>query len=119
MSTPQSTTLFPGYARDLPVQCFDLATNKCAYQAADVLSCSVFQRNAGSPAFAPAVSWNIKGGVQTGYDQGQVLVAFTGAQTAQIQPNVPYHLWVYRQLGADNTKTEPIAHLLISTEAQS
>lgn len=119
MATPQTITLFPGYARDLPVQCFDLADNKGAYQAADVLSAAVYQLHAGSPAFAPAVAWNTKGGTQTGYDQGQVAVAFTGAQTAMIQPSLPYHLWVYRQLGSDSTKTEPIAHLLITTEGVS
>lgn len=119
MATPQNITLFPGYARDLPVQCFDLASNKSAYQAADVLSAAVYQHNAGSPAFTPAVAWNTKGGTQTGYDQGQVAATFTGAQTAMIQPSLPYHLWVYRQLGADSTKTEPIAHMLIQIEAQS
>ena len=119
MATPQSITLFPGYARDLPVQCFDLATNKSAYQAADVLTAAVYQRGAGSPAFSPDVDWNTRGGTQTGYDQGQVQVSFSGDQTAMIQPGLPYHLWVFRQLGADGSKTEPIAHMLISVETKS
>lgn len=116
---PNTITLIPGSSRDLPVQCKDLAGNPCVFQAADTLACGFWQAGASAAAFAPLIDWNTKGGIQTGYDQGQILVSFTIAQTSNLQPNVKYHLWAERTLGSDATKTEEIAHFLANVETKA
>lgn len=99
-------TIYAGYADDLPFQLFDKANNRAIYQAADTFTADIRAVGATGPLFTIPITWNIKGGAQTGFGQGQVILALTAASTGRLQPGVTYRITIYRQLGSDPTKQE-------------
>src|SRR4051812_2280944 len=73
-----------------------------------ILSAVIWEGQNQTVLFAPTVSWyqGTTQNPQTGYDQGQVLTQFAGAQTTGLDPAGKYFLQVY--VTDSNTVTSPV-----------
>ena len=108
-----------GDAANIPLQtwCYGaLAAGR--YGATDVLSAAVYRYRSAQPLFQPTVSWRVVGdqATQTGYDEGQVVVSMTGAQTGLMVPTIPYTLFITIQPQGQG-ESYPVARLLLRVEA--
>lgn len=86
-----------GAHRDWPLQCWlDGSRTAATFAATDALAAYVYRGQDQAQLFAPAVDWYTAGATQTGYDQGQVQVTITSAQSAALEANGTYTLVVWR-----------------------
>jgi len=76
----------------------------------------VYQSRSATALFSPAVTWYTANSTQTGYDQGQVLVSYTIAQSAQLVPTGSYTLVVSRAPAATPLKVEDIVRMRLIVE---
>jgi len=113
-----SHTIIAGYARDYPIQAWLQGGNTpSAYGASDPLAAYVYQGRSATALFSPAVAWYTANSTQTGYGQGQVVVSYTGAQSAQLVPTGSYTLVVTRAPAANMSKVEDIVRMRLIVEA--
>lgn len=106
-----------GSAKDFPLQGRVLGA-VASYGAGDTLEAEVRSYRADTALFVPTVEWLTLGGMQTGYEEGQVLVSYTAAQAALLQPTIPHTLLVWRTPLGDADRRELIVRLRLTVEPQ-
>ncbi len=114
-----SLTIVQAADRDFPVQTFlqgGIATP--VYSSSDSLSGAVFQGRTLTPIFIPTVGWYTKNGLQTGYDQGQILIGINNAQSAMLIVGGKYMVITYWSPADNPTKTGIIARMILIVEAK-
>jgi hypothetical protein len=113
MSTPATYQIVQGFADDYPTQTYLWgSTSPAQYGAGDVLVgyCIPAGMTLASAIFQPLVDWYTVGG-QTGYDQGQVLISISNAQSLLLVPTINYTLLVGWAAAATPAKISPIARV--------
>ena len=96
-----------GYALARPFQTYLPGSVAAVYAAADTLAAKVIPHHSVTAAFTPTVDWYTAGGTQNGYDQGQVVVAISAAQSALLEVSGNYTLLVEVTPASDPTNTYP------------
>jgi hypothetical protein len=118
----QTLRITQGADKDYPLQAHNTGgqTNP-AYAAADTLAAYVYRGQDQAVLFATPVAWYAPVDpvtllpLQTGYDQGQVLVSISKANSATLDPGGSYLLLVW-WTKADLSRTEPIARCMLLVE---
>lgn len=91
------TKLVQGGRKNLRIQCWaEGGVTPYVFEADDVLSASVYPARNPASVISPTMSFYTANSTQTGYDQGQVDVAFSVAQFALLQPGIRYQIDVGR-----------------------
>lgn len=90
-----------GAHADFPLQCWNRGGETTpSFGPSDLLSAYVYLGQDQGPLFAATVAWLVAdpdtGAVQTGYDQGQIVVTIASSQSATLEPNGTYSLLVWR-----------------------
>jgi hypothetical protein len=111
-------TIAPGSRKDIVVQCKAQGGIDAVFAQGDALSAEVWPANLSSRLLVASASWYTSKGRQTGYDQGQVVLSLTSAQSATLQPSGRYWLRVFRTLSG-TSETEEIATVLLKVRRPS
>lgn len=108
----QQIDIYRGSQQVYPIQTYNRGgESDPAYAPTDTFSCSIYGGADESPLFSPAVAWWTNGGTQTGYDQGQVQVTITAAQSGTLEAAATYYgqVWWMQQ-------TAPVAVFLLNVK---
>src|SRR5436190_956245 len=112
----QTLRITQGADKDYPLQAHNTGgQSNPAYAALDTLAAYVYRGQDQAVLFAAPVSWYTANGTQTGFDQGQVLVSISKANSATLDPGGSYLLLVW-WTKADLSRTEPIARCMLLVE---
>jgi hypothetical protein len=104
-----------GSKTDLPIQTTNRGgKSNPAYQPSDSFTAQLSRGQGQAVLFNPTVAFYTDGGTQTGYDQGQVLVALAAAQMATLEAGGTYLLEVWW-----TQQTSCVARLAIFVEASA
>jgi hypothetical protein len=88
-------TIVTGLASDYTVQTWLRGgITPAAYALGDVLVGYCYRSGTTTALFQPAVTFYTKGGSQTGYTQGQILISLSNAQASLLVPGIRYGLEV-------------------------
>jgi hypothetical protein len=116
----QPFTIVQGLAEDYPTQTwFWGGITQAAYSVDDTLTAYCYQARLATAIFQPAVGWYTGNppGSQNGYDQGQVVISITNAQSALLNPTIAYTLLVKWSPAADSSKTAAIVRVKLIVSA--
>jgi hypothetical protein len=95
MSTTLEITV--GSHEDYPLQCWNRGAKSApVFLPSDVMTAYLYVGLAQAQLLTLAVTWYTKGGTQTGYDQGQVLLTITSAQSAPLIADATYTIIIWR-----------------------
>jgi len=101
-----------GLAADYPTQTWLWGgLTKAAYANGDTLTGYCYPAKSTTALFQPAVSWYTANSFQTGYDQGQIVISISGAQSALLVAGNPFTLLVTWSPAGQPAKIAPIARV--------
>ncbi len=103
---------------DIPIQCYALGDLvPLAFNPDDILSAEFYPAGSSVPVLTPSTAWYTAKSTQTGYQQGQVLVSLSVAQTAMLQGSARYKLAIWRAPAGNPANIDPIAELYFVAKA--
>lgn len=116
--SPNVLPLVKGYSEDWPIQTYLWGGSvKAVYASGDTLAAGIYAHGSSSALFNPTIGWFTNGGLQTGYDQGQVLASVSATQAATLEVSGSYTLLVTNTPAADPTRTYPIARIALRVDS--
>lgn len=111
-SGPPTLSVFQGYSDDFAIQCWNRGSLSApAFSAADQLSAAIYRSGTAAPTCQPAAGW-----YNAGSGRGQIVCSVSTAQSALLQPTVPYRLIVAWVPATDDTRDVVIVRLPIVVE---
>jgi hypothetical protein len=119
-SSSARPVIIRGAAEDFAFQCWNRGgRTRPVFAMGDALSAAIYQWKVPTPICEPAVGWYTAGGIQTGYDQGQVVVSPSNADTDLLQPtggSLQYTLVVTWTPAVRPSKSAPIVRLPLTVK---